>query len=118
MTNRFASATKTIAECDVCGFRYKLKELRSIVTKGKDTNIKACRECWSGDHPQNKLGEFPVNDPQAVRDPRPDFAGYDSSRNIQWGWNPVGGASFFDASLTPNNLALVVEIGTVTVATT
>ena len=117
MTNRFASANKTIAECDVCGFRYKLKELRNIVTKGKDTNIKACRECWSGDHPQNKLGEFPVNDPQAVRDPRPDFAGYGSSRNIQWGWNPVGdGDNVY--GLTTNNLEMVVSIGDATVTTT
>jgi len=114
MTNRFASATKTIAECDVCGFRYKLKELRSIITKGKDTNIKACRECWSGDHPQNKLGEFPVNDPQAIRNPRPDFAGYGSSRNIQWGWNPVGdGNNLYGLSV--NNLEMVASIGDVTV---
>jgi len=114
MTNRFASAAKTIAECDVCGFRYKLKELRSIVTKGKDTNIKACRECWSGDHPQNKLGEFPVNDPQAIRNPRPDFAGYGSSRNIQWGWNPVGdGNNLYGLSV--NNLEMVASIGDVTV---
>jgi hypothetical protein len=40
------------------------------------------------------------------------------SRNIQWGWNPVGGASFFDDALTPNYLALAVEIGTVSILTT
>jgi hypothetical protein len=40
------------------------------------------------------------------------------SRIFQWGWNPVGGASSFDAALTPNNLNLVVQLGTVTVATT
>jgi len=40
------------------------------------------------------------------------------SRIFQWGWNPVGGAAFFDAALTPNNLVLVVELGTVTIATT
>ena len=117
MSNRFTSGKKAIAECDICGFRYKLKELRSIVTKGRDTNIKACRECWSGDHPQNKLGEFPVNDPQAVRNPRPDFAGYDSSRNIQWGWNPVGdGNNIY--GLTTNNLQATASIGDVTVTTT
>ena len=114
MTNRFASATKTIAECDVCGFRYKLKELRNIVTKGKDTNIKACRECWSGDHPQNKLGEFPVNDPQAIRNRRPDFAGYGSSSNIPWGWHPAGdGNNLYGLSV--NNLKMVDSIGDVTV---
>lgn len=114
MGTKFASARRTIAECDICGFRYKLKELRNIVTNGNDTNIKACRECWSGDHPQNKLGEFPVNDPQAIRNPRPDFAGYGSSRNIQWGWNPVGdGNNLYGLSV--NNLEMVASIGDVTV---
>ncbi len=114
MSNRFANGKKAFGFCDVCGFRYKLKELRNIVTKGKDTNIKACRECWSGDHPQNKLGEFPVNDPQAIRNPRPDFAGYGSSRNIQWGWNPVGdGNNLYGLSV--NNLEMVASIGDVTV---
>jgi hypothetical protein len=85
---------------------------------------------------------YPVDDPQGVRNPRPDrsyvssgttglqiidgsstsldaqgFQG-EGSRNIQWGWAPVGGSSFFDDPLTPNNLALSVEIGTVTVTTT
>jgi len=40
------------------------------------------------------------------------------SRIFQWGWNPVGGAAFFDAALTPNNLVLAVELGTVTVSVT
>jgi hypothetical protein len=72
---------------------------------------------------------YPVDDPQGVRNPRPDrsyqVSGLDvegylggGSRIFEWGWNPVGGASFFDAGLTPNNLNLVVQIGTVTVATT
>lgn len=80
MSNRFASDRIAIAECDVCGFRYKLKELRSLIIKTKDTNIKACPECWSPDHPQLKLGMYPVDDPQAIRNPRPDFTGYPQSR--------------------------------------
>ena len=72
---------------------------------------------------------YPVDDPQGVRDPRPDVSYQVSglladgesgggSRIFQWGWNPVGGSEFFDAALTPNNLALSVQLGTVTVATT
>lgn len=80
MGNRFASGKRAIAECDVCGFRYKLKELKSLIVKDRDTNIKACPECWNEDHPQLKLGEFPVDDPQALRNPRPDFTGYPQSR--------------------------------------
>ena len=37
------------------------------------------------------------------------------SRDIQWGWNPVGGARNFDSVLTPNYLALAAQVGTVTI---
>jgi hypothetical protein len=129
MGNRFASGKNSIAECDRCGFRFKLTKLRREVVKTKNYELLVCGPCWDPDQPQLQLGMYPVDDPQGVRNPRPDrsyqISGLDvegylggGSRIFQWGWNPVGGASFFDASLTPNNLALVVEIGTVTVATT
>ena len=49
-----------------------------------------------------------------------DNLGYpsDGSRQIQWAWNPVGGASYFDSYLTPNSLIPVITIGTVTITTT
>ena len=56
MSNRFASTKRAIAECDICGFQFKLRELKNLVRKGQDTNLKACPECWSPDHPQLKLG--------------------------------------------------------------
>jgi hypothetical protein len=83
---------------------------------------------------------YPVNDPQAVRDPRPDISYYaggntglytsqtaslstanagvptDGSRQFQWGWAPVGGASYFDSVLTPNNLIGIGYVGTVTIS--
>ena len=116
MAGPFASSRKVIAECDICGFRYKLRELKNIITRGRDTNIKACPDCFSPDHPQNKLGLFPVNDPQAIRNPRPDFAGRSSSRNIQWGWDPVGDAKNI-YGLSPNNLQATGAVGDVTVTT-
>jgi hypothetical protein len=72
---------------------------------------------------------YPVDDPQGVRDPRPDVSyqvsglgadGYlgGGSRIFQWGWAPVGGASFFDAEMTPNNLVSTISLGTVEVVTT
>ena len=82
MSRRFASAKRALAECDICGFQYRLRELRNLIRKGRDTNLKACPTCWNSDHPQLKLGEFPVDDPQAIRDPRPDFAGYAESRGV------------------------------------
>jgi hypothetical protein len=128
MGNRFASAKNSIAQCDRCGFRFKLKQLRKLVVKTKINNILVCQECWDPDQPQLQLGMYPVDDPQAVRNPRRDTtyvtaglnaAGFPTggSRDIQWGWNPVGGASFFDIPLTPNNLVCQTNLGTVTVVT-
>jgi len=94
VSNRFASAKKAIAECDICGFRYKLRELKSLVVKGKDTNIKACCECWNPDQPQLHLGERPVYDPQAVRNPRPDYTGYPQSRSRLQPSGMVAGSGF------------------------
>ena len=129
MGNRFASGKNAISECDRCGQRFKLKVLKTEIIKTKNYNLLVCPECWDPDHPQLQLGMYPVDDPQALRNPRPDRSyvisglladGYSGggSRVFQWGWNPVGGASSFDSALTPNNLNLVVQLGTVTVATT
>ena len=80
MGNRFASDRRAIAECDRCGFRYKRKELKELIIKTKNVNILVCPECWEPDQPQLLLGMFPVDDPQAIRNPRPDFTGYPQSR--------------------------------------
>ena len=116
MATKFASAKNSIAQCDICGQRFKLKELKVVVVNTKATNIKACRECWSPDHPQLQLGRYPVNDAQAVRDPRPDHAATDGSRVTQWGWDPVGLDDPF--GLIDNALTTNIELGNVTVTIT
>lgn len=142
MPTKYASGKHAIAECDRCGQRYMLKQLKKLTIKTKQVSIKVCPECWDPDQPQLQLGMYPVNDPQAVREPRPDVSYLTSgqtglqivdnntdnpdafgtvgegSRVIQWGWNPVGGARAFDTTLTPNDLIAVGQIGTVTVTTT
>jgi hypothetical protein len=121
MSNRFASGKFAIAECDRCAQRYKLKQLRTQIVKTRPYNIKVCPSCWDPDQPQLQLGMYPVNDPQAVREPRPDVSyqvsgtsglqilktnstdqlgfGYSEggSRIIQWGYAPVGGSRADDA---------------------
>jgi DNA-directed RNA polymerase subunit RPC12/RpoP len=142
MPSKYAAGKKSIAECDRCGFRYLLKELKTLTIKTKNVKIKVCKTCWEPDQPQLSLGMYPVNDPQAVREPRPDVSyiqsgytgiqtkfqtgpaedetGYPSggSRIIQWGWYPVGGSRANDAGLTPNNLAVPGVVNSVTVLTT
>lgn len=141
MPNKYSSGKFAIAECDRCGQRYKLKELRKLVVKQQIKNIKVCPSCWDPDQPQLSLGLYPVDDPQAVREPRPDVSylvsgtsglqlndsndttlqgvGYpgEGSRVFQWGWNPVGGARSFDSELTPNYLIAIGQVGIVTVTT-
>ena len=126
MGNRFASGKNSIAMCDRCGAQFKLTELRKEIIKTKTYNLLVCGSCWDPDQPQLQLGMYPVDDPQAVRNPRHDTtyitAGVNSSgnltggsRDIQWGWNPVGGSRFFDTVLTPNYLVGTTSVGTVTV---
>lgn len=127
MATQYASGKYAIAECDRCGQRYKLSQLKKEIIKTKLYEIKVCPSCWDPDQPQLSLGLYPVQDPQAVREPRPDVsyvsAGVNvanvptgGSRDIQWGWNPVGGAQQFDTALTPNYLVGLAEVGTVTVS--
>jgi hypothetical protein len=139
MATKYSSGKYAIAECDRCGQRYKLKELKQEIIKTKLYNIKVCPTCWDPDQPQLSLGLYPVYDPQAVREPRPDVSyqvsgnsglqltgtnttSVDSdgfpeggSRIFQWSWNPVGGAR--DDGLTPNNLAPECQVGSVTIQT-
>ena len=142
MPNQFASGKYAIAQCDRCNFRFKLKQLKSLVIKTKNVNILVCPECWEKDQPQLQLGMYPVYDPQAIRNPRVDSNSYyqsglnglqiepvndDSSQDengvpsggsrvIQWGWYPVGGARSFDTALTPNDLIAQGLVNSVTVS--
>ena len=139
MANKYASGKFSIAECDRCGQRYKLSELKKEVIKTKLFQIKVCPECWDPDQPQLSLGLYPVYDPQAVREPRPDVSYYQSgnsglgtnntsgtsvtqngypeegSRVFQWGWNPIGGSSSIDSGLTPNDLVFPFAVSNVTI---
>ena len=143
MPNRFASGKFAISQCDRCGFRYKLKQLRRLVIKTKNVNILVCPSCWEPDQPQLQLGMYPVDDPQALRNPRPDTTytqggltglqidtvgtptedvdafGTPSggSRVIQWGWNPVGLNDPLGLSGLPNTLLATGGVGTVTIQT-
>ena len=78
MSNQFSSGRAALGFCDICSFRFPLHELKALVIKHKVTNIMACPVCFDLDHPQLFVGELPVEDPQAVRNPRPDPSMTDS----------------------------------------
>jgi hypothetical protein len=141
---KFASGKWAISECDRCGFQYKLKELKKLVIKTKNINLLVCPTCWEPDQPQLQLGMYPVYDPQALRNPRRDNSYIEAgltgiqietlnlpnedvdafgtpsggSRQIQWGWAPVGLNNPLNLSGLVNNLVAGGEVGTVTVTIT
>lgn len=86
---RFASGRRAQAICDRCGFTVKYVSLRTENVRGRPTGLRVCKSCYDPDHPQNFVGVKPVNDPQALRNPRPDNPA--QSRKILWGWRPVAG---------------------------
>jgi hypothetical protein len=141
MPSQFASGKHAIAECDRCSFRYPLKTLRRLVIKTKNVNLLVCPTCWEPDQPQLQLGMYPINDPQALRNPRPD-ASYRASgpnglqtdtqtlpadnvlafgvpqggsRVIQWGWNPVGLSNPLQLSGLEDNLQATGQVGSVSI---
>ena len=91
--------------CDICGFRCDLADMQHLIYDQKDTNLLVCQECNDEDQPQLQLGKVPINDPQALYNPRPDIAQAESRR--LFGFNPVGNPA----------IELVTSIGNVRVIT-
>ena len=84
----FASGKYAIAICDRCGFQYPYNQLRFEISDQKRTGCRVCPECLDEEQPQLQLGQYPVNDPQALRNPRPDLS-QDTSRRL-FAFDPVG----------------------------
>lgn len=82
---KFASGKYAWGICDTCGVRVPLRSLQIQTVMGRRTGIKSCETCNDPDHEQNFLPKFVQNDPQALRDPRPD-TGAEQSRIM----NPPG----------------------------
>jgi hypothetical protein len=124
MASPYASGKKAFGFCDRCGFRTKLPQLRDQIVKQRPTGLLVCPVCYDIDNPQLMLGTFPVYDPIALRNPRPDTSYYQSgvfaegSRVIQWNWAPVGGFNTALDPLTPDTMLMTGAVGTVTVTIT
>ena len=58
--------------CDRTGFRYPLDQLVDEYQNGVKPGLKVGFDVVDPDHPQNFLGRVRVDDPQSLREPRPD----------------------------------------------
>ena len=86
MAIKYSSGKYTLSACDRCAEWVRLSTLKKITLKDNRTNIKVCSRCWEPSHPQLRLGQYPVVDPQAVREPRPDSpeTGVHLSPSLLW----------------------------------
>ena len=117
----YAEGRKAFGFCDRCGFRYNLKDLKTETVNLATTNLLVCPECWDPDHPQNMLGRVKVDDPQALRNPRPlgGISGRDLPAAYRWdfstgtaqtnpnridGWWTSGGTLTWNSSSETINL--------------
>ena len=93
--------------CDRTGFRYPINELVYEFNNGKRTGLRVGRDVADRDHPQNFIGRIKTDDPQSLRDARPD--------RIEPLLLQIGVARFddFDAKIE----SLFAKVGTVSITT-
>jgi len=101
----YAKAKYAFGFCDKTGFRYPLKDLVPEYNNGVKTGFLVGRDVVDPDQPQNFLGRLKINDPQSLRNPRPDTALVES--RALFGFNPVGNDAVF----------MTASVGRVTVST-
>jgi len=100
----YAKAKYAFGFCDRTGFRYPLKDLVPEYNNGVKTGFLVGRDVADPDQPQNFLGRIKVNDPQSLRNPRPDTSLLES-REL-FGFNPVWNPAQY----------MVASVGRVTVS--
>lgn len=91
MSDKYAIGRRALGTCDMCAQVYLLHELRPEIYNQRPTGFLVCESCWDLDNPQLQIGKYPINDPQALRNPRTD-TNLIQSREL-WGWAPVGNES-------------------------
>jgi len=85
----FAAGKYAFGYCDRTGFRYAKKDLVPQIENQRPTGLMVGKDVLDKDQPQLQLGKIRMDDPQALRNPRPDQS-LDESRQL-FAWNPVGG---------------------------
>jgi len=110
----YASGKYAFGYCDRTGFRYPKKDLVPQIVNQRPTGLLVGKDVVDPDQPQLQLGRVRVDDPQALRNPRPDRS-LEQSRKF-FAFDPVGGGVTALGSRTVG-LDIEGQIGNVTVTT-
>ena len=108
----YAKGKYAFGFCDRTGFRYPLKDLVPEYNNGVKTGFLVGRDVVDPDQPQNFLGRLKINDPQSLRNPRPDTSLL-ASRAIV-GFNPVGNPAIIATGFVGRVSVVVTEVDRVT----
>ena len=98
MTQIYARGKLAFGFCDRCYQRYPLGDLTNQVVNTLPTGIKVCPQCNDVDQPQLQLGKYPINDPIALLQPRPDI----NPGSSLFGWAQVGNNATYASGLVGN----------------
>lgn len=77
----FAAGKYAFGYCDRTGFRYAKKDLVPQIENQRPTGLLVGKDVLDEDQPQLQLGKIRMDDPQALRNPRPDQS-LDESRKF------------------------------------
>jgi len=103
----YAKGRHAFGFCDRTGFRYPLKDLVPEYRNGVKTGFLVGRDVVDPDQPQNFLGRIKINDPQSLRNPRPDTSLL-ASRAIV-GFDPVGNPAVISTGLVGRVTITITE---------
>ena len=112
--SNYANGKHAFGFCDRTGFRYRKKDLVPQIENQRPNGLLVGKDVLDKDQPQLQLGKLNMQDPQAIRNPRPDVS-LTESRSLA-AWNPVGGGSELYGTETLG-LDIKGEVGKVTVST-
>jgi hypothetical protein len=111
----FSDGRNAFGFCDRCSFRYPLNDLVDQVNAGLETGLMVCPECNDEDNPQLLLGRIRFEDPEALRNPRPDSGEAESRGMFSF---PIVGSGQISDDGEPAGFKSEGEVGSVTVTTT
>tara|TARA_R110002020_G_scaffold187208_1_gene385423 strand:- start:327 stop:671 length:345 start_codon:yes stop_codon:yes gene_type:complete len=110
----YASGKHAFGFCDRTGFRYPKHQLVKQIENQRPNGLLVGYDVVDQDQPQLQLGKLNMDDPQAIRDARPDKS-LTESRALS-AFDPVGGGLTAYGTQTLN-LDIKGEVGKVTVST-
>tara|TARA_R100000963_G_scaffold34341_2_gene27834 strand:+ start:883 stop:1227 length:345 start_codon:yes stop_codon:yes gene_type:complete len=111
----YAKGKYALGVCDRTGFVYKLKDLRNQIVDQRRTGLMVGKDVLDKDQPQYQIGRLNVDDPQGLRNARPQ-KDLEQTRGT-YAWDPIGGWNSAYGASNLNNMVLYGHVGKLKITT-